>query len=57
MNLNPVTILDNKESYNYNKADFSAMITFMRSINWNDGLCGKKCGEIMADDYKYSGPR
>ena len=41
MNLKPATILDNKESYNYNKADFSAMITFMRSINWKDGLCGQ----------------
>ena len=29
MNLKPATILDNKEYYNYNKADFSAMITFM----------------------------
>ena len=41
MNLKPATILDNKEYYNYNKADFSAMITFMRSINWKDELCGK----------------
>ena len=39
MNLKAVTILDNKEYYN--KADFSAMITFMRSINWKDELCGK----------------
>ena len=40
MNLKPAAVLDNKESYNYNKADFSAMITFMRSsIIWNDGLC------------------
>ena len=41
MNLKPATILDNKEYYNYNKADFSAMITFMRSINWKDELCSK----------------
>ena len=40
-NLKAATILDNKESYNYNKADFSVMITFMRGINWKDGLCGK----------------
>ena len=33
MNLNPATILDNKESYNYNKANFSAMIIFTRSVN------------------------
>ena len=31
MNLKPATIFDNKEYFNYNKADFSAMITFMRS--------------------------
>ena len=30
-----------QQHYNYNKADFSAMITFMRSINWKDELCGK----------------
>ena len=41
MNLKPATILDNKESYNYNKTDFSAMIIFMRSVNWKDGLCGE----------------
>ena len=41
MNLKPVTILDNKESYNYNKADFSAMIIFIRSVNWRDGLYGE----------------
>ena len=40
MNLKPATILDIKESYNYNKTDFSAMIIFMRSVNWKDGLCG-----------------
>ena len=33
MNLKPATLLDNKESYKYNKADFSAMIIFMRSVN------------------------
>ena len=38
MNLKPVTILDNKESCHYNKTDFSAMIIFMRSVNWKDGL-------------------
>ena len=41
MNLKPVTILDNKESYNYNKADFSTMIIFIRSGNWMDGLYGE----------------
>ena len=40
MNLKPATILDNKEYYN--KAEFAAMITFMRGINWKDELCGKK---------------
>ena len=37
MNLKPATLLDNKESYNYNKADLSAMIIFMRSVNWKEG--------------------
>ena len=41
MNLKPAAILANKESYNYNKADFSAMIIFMRSVNKKDGLCGE----------------
>ena len=40
MNLKPATIFDNKESYNYNKADLSAMIIFI-SVNWEDGLCGE----------------
>ena len=35
MNLKPATILDNKESYN--KAYFSAMIIFIRSVNWKVG--------------------
>ena len=39
MNLKPATILDNKESCNYNKADFSPMIIFTRSVNCKDGLC------------------
>ena len=56
MNLRPATILDNKDYYNYNKAEFAAMITFKRSINWKDELCGKKSGEIMVDDYTYSVP-
>ena len=51
MNLKSVTILNNKESYNYDKADFSAMIIFMRSVNWKDRLCG----DIMVYDYKYIG--
>ena len=41
MNLKPATILDNKESCNYNKSDFSAMIIFTRSVNCEDGLCGE----------------
>ena len=40
MNLKSATILDNKEYYNYSKADFSAMLAFMRSAYWKDGLCG-----------------
>ena len=41
MNLKPVTILDNYESYNYNEEYFSAMIIFMRGVNWKDGLYGE----------------
>ena len=41
MNLKPATIFDNKESYNYNKAYFSAVVIFMRSVKWKYGLCGK----------------
>ena len=33
-------------------ADFSAMIIFMRSVHWKDGLCGKNV--IMGYDYKYN---
>ena len=46
MNLKPATILDNKESYNYNKADLYAIIIFMR-VNWinnikfQNGICGE----------------
>ena len=41
MNLKPVTVLDNKESYNYNKVDFSAMIIFMRSVIGRMDYMGK----------------
>ena len=40
INLKPATILDNRESYNYNKANLYVKIIFMKGANWKDELCG-----------------